>query len=57
MINDNKYHYQLSELERRITLARGEEKVDLIIKNTRIINVFSGEIHESDVAIADAIFI
>ena len=55
--NSNKYTYQLSDLERRITLARGEEMVDLIIKNTRIINVFSGEIHETDVAIADGIFI
>ena len=45
MINDNsnKYNYQLSDLERRITLAKGEENVDLIIKNTRIINVFSGK--------------
>ena len=54
--NSNIYNYQLSDLERRITIARGEEKVDLIIKNTRIINVFSGEIHETDVAIADGIF-
>ena len=59
MINENsiKYQYQLSESETRITLARGEEKVDLIIKNTRIINVFSGEIHETDIVIADGIFI
>ena len=45
MIKDssNKYDIQLADLERKISLARGEEKVDLIIKNTRIINVFSGK--------------
>jgi len=39
MIKDssNKYNDQLAELERRMTLPRGEEKVDLITKNTRII--------------------
>ena len=52
-----KYNYQLYNLERRITLARGEEMVDLIIKNAKIINVFSGEIHETEVPIADGIFI
>ena len=59
MIKDisNKYNHQLYNLERRITLARGEEMVDLIIKNAKIINVFSGEIYETDVAIADGIFI
>ena len=59
MIKDssNKYDIQLADLERKISLARGEEKVDLIIKNTRIINVFSGDIHQTNVAIADGIFI
>lgn len=55
--NNNNYDSQVADLERRITLAKGEEKVDLIIKNTRIINVFSGEIHQTDVAIADGIFV
>lgn len=55
--NSNNYDSQVADLERRITLAKGEEKVDLIIKNTRIINVFSGEIHQTDVAIADGIFV
>jgi adenine deaminase len=44
-------------LERKIALAKGQEKVDLVIKNTRVVNVFSGEIHQSDVAIADGIFV
>jgi adenine deaminase len=34
-----------------IKVARGEEKADLLLKNGKIINVFSGEIYTSDVAI------
>ena len=47
MIKDssNKYDIQLADLERKISLARGEEKVDLIIKNTRIINMYFREIY------------
>lgn len=32
-------------------------KYDLLIKNAKIINVFSGEIYQTDVEIADGIFI
>jgi len=31
-----------------IKVARGEEKADLLLKNGKIINVFSGEIYVSD---------
>ena len=44
-------------LERKINLAKGQEKVDLLVKNAKIVNVFSGEIHQADVAIADGIFV
>ena len=44
-------------LERKITLAKGQKKVDLVIKNTKVVNVLSGEIHQSEVAIADGIFV
>jgi len=44
-------------LKRRIDLAIGNEKIDLIITNANLVNVFSGEIYKSDVAIADGIFI
>jgi adenine deaminase len=44
-------------LERKINLAKGQERVDLLVKNAKIINVFSGEIHQADVAIADGIFV
>jgi adenine deaminase len=56
--NNSKYHENHTrELERKIALAKGQEKVDLLIKNTKIINVFSGDIHQNDVAIADGIFV
>lgn len=41
----------------RISLARGEKKADLVIHNCRVVNVLSGEIHTSDVGIADRIFL
>src|SRR5918996_268332 len=55
--NNINYDNKIVDLERKITLAKGQEKVDLVIKNTRIVNVFSGEIHQTDVAIADGIFV
>lgn len=45
------------ELKRKVKLAKGQEKVDLVVKNANIINVFSGGIHETDIAIADGIFV
>jgi len=49
--------FSIADLRRRIDLATGQKKVDLIVKNARIANVFSGEINKSDVAIADGIFV
>jgi len=40
------------ELSRLIKLARGEQEADLLLKNVRLVNVFSGEIHLTNVAIA-----
>jgi hypothetical protein len=37
--NNNNYNNEILDLERKITLAKGQEKVDLIIKNTMIVNV------------------
>ncbi len=42
-------------LEEIIRTAKGELEADLVIKNAQIINVFSEEIYESDVAIKDGI--
>ncbi len=39
------------ELAYRIRLARGLEPVDLLLKGGRLVNVFTGEIHEADIAI------
>jgi adenine deaminase len=50
-------NFSIAGLKRRIDLATGKKKVDLVVKNASIVNVFSGEIHKSDVAIADGIFV
>ncbi len=42
-----------SSLDERIRVAAGEGKVDLLIKNGRIVDVFSGQIEKRDVAIFD----
>ncbi len=38
-------------LEELIQVARGEVEVDLLLKNARVVNVFSGTIHPADVAV------
>ena len=38
-------------LERRIAVARGEEPADLVLRNARLVNVLSGEVHPADVAV------
>ena len=48
---------RILDLERKIALANGQERADLIVKNARIINVFSGEIYQTDVAISDKMFV
>lgn len=40
-------------LQRRVRLARGIEPVDLLIRGARLVNVFSAEVHDADIAIAD----
>jgi len=37
--------------------ARGEEKADLLLKNGRVVNVFSGEVLRADVAVAGGLVI
>lgn len=41
------------KLGRIIKVARGEEEADLLLKNARLVNVLSGEVHEANVAVAD----
>ncbi len=38
-------------LEERIRVALGEEPADLVLRNARLVNVFSGEVHPADVAL------
>jgi adenine deaminase len=45
----------MASMEERIRVASGERKADLLIKNGRVVNVFSGEIEKKDVAIFDGI--
>jgi adenine deaminase len=40
-------------LEATIAVARGEEPADLLLRNARLVNVLSGEIHPADIAIYD----
>ncbi len=40
-----------------ITAAKGETKADLVLKNGKIINVFTGEITEGDLAVKDGIIL
>ncbi len=43
------------DIEKIINTARGQKKADLVIKNAKVVNVLSEEIHEADVAIADGV--
>jgi adenine deaminase len=55
--NNSNKNNKILDLERKINLAKGQERVDLVVKNAKIVNVLSGEIHQVDVAIADGIFV
>jgi adenine deaminase len=44
-------------LQRRIRVARGEMAADLVLRNTRLVNVCSGECYPADVAIADGLIV
>jgi adenine deaminase len=44
-------------LENIIAAAKGDIKADLLLKNGKLINVFSGEIYETHVAIYDGFVI
>ena len=47
----------MKELKEIINVARGNEKADLVIKNARIVNVFTGEINKNDVAVKNNIIV
>ena len=43
----------MRNLEHKLSVARGEKPAELLFKNARLVNVFSGEIHPADVAVDD----
>ena len=43
---------EIATLENRVDVALGNKKADLVIRNAKIINVFTEEIEENDIAIA-----
>ncbi len=45
------------ELAERIRVALGNEPVDMLLKNAHLVNVFSGSVHEADIAVHEGIFI
>ncbi len=44
-------------IESIIAAARGETKADLLLRNAQVINVLSGDIHKTDVAIHDGLVV
>ena len=44
-------------LERRILAAKREIPADLVLKSGKVVNVFSGDIQEKDVAVLDGVIV
>ncbi|UCE84955.1 MAG: adenine deaminase [Deltaproteobacteria bacterium] len=40
------------DLRRSLSVARGDEPADLLLRNAQLVNVLSGEIHTTDIAVA-----
>src|SRR3972149_3890197 len=47
------YNHLTMDLSHFIQMARGDAPADLVLKGGKVVNVFSGEVYEADVAIAD----
>ena len=45
------------QLQRRLAAARGDCPAELVLKNARIVNVFSGEVQQGDVAVCDGVIV
>jgi adenine deaminase len=43
------------DLTRILAVARGDEPADLLLRNARLVNVLSGEIHPADISVAGGI--
>ena len=47
----------MSTFKQRMDEARGLVKIDLVLRNARLVNVLSGEIHETDIGIHQGYFV
>ncbi|MEY4918030.1 MAG: Ade2: adenine deaminase [Verrucomicrobiota bacterium] len=43
----------MRNIQQKLSVARGEQQAELLFKNARVVNVFSGEIHKTNVAVED----
>lgn len=43
----------MRDLQHKLSIARGESPADLLLRNARLVNVLSGEIHPASVAVSD----
>src|ERR1035438_9598101 len=43
----------MRNIQQKLSVARGEQRAELLFKNARVVNVFSGEIHQANVAVED----
>jgi adenine deaminase len=43
----------MRNIQQKLAIARGEQRAELLFKNSRVVNVFSGEIHKASVAVED----
>jgi adenine deaminase len=43
----------MRDIQHKLSVARGEEPAELLFKNAQLVNVFSGEIHNANVAVDD----
>jgi adenine deaminase len=44
-------------ISERLAVARGDQPADLLLRNARLVNVFSGQIEDTDIALFDGIIV
>lgn len=45
------------KLKRRLDVAAGREKAELVIKNGKVVNVFSGKVQQESIAVCDGVIV
>ena len=48
---------KMETLKQQILTAKGDVRAELVLKNARVINVFTNEIEQADVAISQGIIL